>query len=206
MMMKFRVGITGGIGSGKSVISKILRSMSYKVYDADDRAKYLCDNDINLKNKLIESFGCIYNEDGMLDRKKFAAIIFNDKKKLAEANGIIHPVVVKDFIKYTAEEDSKDGIIFVESAILLECPLKDTVDKVLTVRANTSVRLERVVSRDYCTKEQAIARMNAQMNDAIMTSDSNYVIDNDDDKLLIPQIEKMICEINKERKASTQTH
>lgn len=193
--MTKRVGITGGIGSGKSVVSRILRAMGYKVYDADWNSKRLCATDSHLKAALTEAFGHIYNEDGTLNRALFASIIFGHPDQLQKANAIIHPFVTRDFLEYSEKAVSKDGIVFVESAILLECELKKHVEKVITVCAQEDVRLKRIVQRDGCSEESARARINSQMAEEDRAEAADFIVTNNDGDFLTPQIDKIITQL-----------
>ena len=193
--MARRVGITGGIGSGKSVVSKALRTMGYKVYDADSNSKRLCATNETLKNALTNAFGNIYNEDGTLNKALFASIIFNDAAQLAKVNAIIHPFVTKDFLEWSERVFSNNGIVFVESAILIESELKNHVEKVINVSADENERLSRIIKRDRCTEESARARINSQMPERKRAEAADFIIMNGDDDFITPQIEKLLTEL-----------
>lgn len=193
--MARRVGITGGIGSGKSVVSKALRTMGYKVYDADSNSKRLCATSEALKNALTNAFGNIYNEDGTLNKALFASIIFNDAAQLAKANAIIHPFVTKDFLEWSERVFSNNGIVFVESAILIESELKNHVEKVINVSVDENERLSRIIKRDRCTEESARARINSQMPERKRAEAADFIIMNGDDDFITPQIEKLLTEL-----------
>ncbi|MBQ2591557.1 MAG: dephospho-CoA kinase [Paludibacteraceae bacterium] len=193
--MARRVGITGGIGSGKSVVSKALRAMGYKVYDADSNSKRLCATNEALKNALTNAFGNIYNEDGTLNKALFASIIFNDAAQLAKANAIIHPFVTKDFLEWSERVFSNNGIVFVESAILIESELKNHVEKVINVSTDENERLSRIIKRDRCTEESARARINSQMPERKRAEAADFIIMNGDDDFITPQIEKLLTEL-----------
>ncbi len=213
-----RVGITGGMGSGKSVVSRVLRSMGYAVYDADAHSKWLCDYSVPLRAELTSAFGVELFKNGGLDRKLFASLIFSDTEKLALANRIIHPYVVNDFLTYCrhkvgepdlfddGDENRMDGmvrfgderdekkrrVLFVESAILLQCPLRDVTDVNVLVKTGLEERLRRVSMRDGCDREQALRRMNAQMREDAMMAECGFVIHNEEGDKILPQIEEML--------------
>ncbi|MCM8873021.1 MAG: dephospho-CoA kinase [Paludibacteraceae bacterium] len=193
--MARRVGITGGIGSGKSVVSKALRAMGYKVYDADSNSKRLCATNEALKTALTNAFGNIYNEDGTLNKALFASIIFNDAAQLAKANAIIHPFVIKDFLEWSERVFSNNGIVFVESAILIESELKNHVEKVINVSVGENERLSRIIKRDRCTEESARARIDSQMPERKRAEAADFIIMNGDDDFITPQIEKLLTEL-----------
>jgi dephospho-CoA kinase len=190
MSSKRKIGITGGIGAGKSVVSRLLRIMGYAVYDADTESKRLCNSYQPLKEKLIAAFGKdVYNERG-LDKQRFAAVLFSDANRLKKANELIHPVVADNFLKW-AERQDKDTV-FVESAILNESILKDYVDSVILVSAPEELRIERAVKRDKASRSLIEARVRAQAaKEQIEKDGRTRVIVNDSEHLLIPQVEAL---------------
>lgn len=192
MSNKRKIGITGGIGAGKSIVSQLLRIMGYPVYDADTESKRLCNSYQPLKDKLIAAFGKdVYNEKG-LDKQHFAAVLFSDGNNLKKANELIHPVVADDFLRW-AERQDKDTV-FVESAILNESILKDDVDGVVLVSAPEELRIERAIKRDKASRSWIEARVMAQVakdKEQIETDGRTRVIVNDKDHLLIPQVEAL---------------
>lgn len=184
------VGVTGGIGSGKSTVCNVIQSMGFPIFYADTVSKSLCDSNEELKLKLKEAFGDIYTEEGRLNRPLFASIIFTDEQKLHQANEIIHPVVNKEFLAWVQIQSS--NLVFVESAILLESTLQNCVDKVILVLASEDIRIKRVIQRDNITQEQVVQRIKNQTSDDQRKQKAHYFILNDNNELLIPQIEKII--------------
>lgn len=171
------IGITGGIGSGKSTISDMLIEEGYYVFDCDKKAKFLCDIDPYVTKGICDTFGVDMYITGILQRKKLAEIVFNDKKQLEKLNAIVHPKTREymfDFILNHME----DGICFIESAIMFDTDLYELMDKVLTVYAPEDVRIKRVIERNKITKEEVLNRINNQLNEKERLSRSDYIIDN----------------------------
>lgn len=188
------VGVTGGIGSGKTTVCSILQNMAYPVFYADIQSKILCDTNPTLKASLIDAFGSgVYNSFGLLDRPALASIIFSDTQKLHQANQIIHPIVRQAFQTWVLEQDTK--LVFLESAILLESELQHSIDKVLLVSATEPVRIARVMKRDGLTQEQVLARLQKQMPEQERIKKAHYIIQNDNNELLIPQVEQIVKEL-----------
>ena len=188
------IGITGGIGSGKSVAANILNSMGYPVYNSDDRAKILINKDSSLILKIKESFGNVYNTEG-LDRQKMANIVFNNPEKLALLNSIVHPAVGHDFDLWVDKQSS--SLVFKEAAILFETGIYKTLDKVILVTCPLPIKINRVMERDSVSQEDVENRMKNQWSDEQKIKLSDYVIDNSGNKLLIPQVQKILNHLTK---------
>lgn len=188
------IGITGGIGSGKSVAANILNSMGYPVYNSDDRAKILINKDSSLILKIKESFGNVYNTVG-LDRQKMANIVFNNPEKLALLNSIVHPAVGHDFDLWVDKQSS--SLVFKEAAILFETGIYKTLDKVILVTCPLPIKIKRVMERDSVSQEDVENRMKNQWSDEQKIKLSDYVIDNSGNKLLIPQVQKILNHLTK---------
>lgn len=188
------IGITGGIGSGKSVVANILNSMGYPVYNSDDRAKILINKDSNLILKIKESFGNVYNTEG-LDRQKMANIVFNNPEKLALLNSLVHPAVGHDFDLWVKKQSS--SLIFKEAAILFETGIYKSLNKVILVTCPLPIKIKRVMERDSVSQEDVENRMKNQWSDEQKIKLSDYVIDNSGNKLLIPQVQKILNHLTK---------
>lgn len=182
-----KIGITGGIGSGKSVISRILKIMHYPVYDSDYWAKFLMNNDKTIYKALTDKFGPeTYSSEG-INRPFLAQLIFNNKKNLTFVNSIVHPAVGNHFLQWAEEQQS--SIVFIESAILFSSGLNKIIDKTIYVDAPQEIRLQRAILRDNATTEAISARIKNQINgDEYARTHSDYIINNDNTSLLIPQI------------------
>ena len=194
-----KIGITGGIGSGKSTACEIFKLLSVPVFHADDEARNLQNNDLQIKNQLIKLFGeHIYSEDGLLDRKMLAGLIFNDTKSLAKVNAIIHPTVRQNFLKWVEDKQNENYVIY-EAAILLESGYSVDFDRNILILADEKIRIERVMKRDSISEELVKERIKNQMSDIEKINLVDYVLENSDDKLLIPQIIAMDKVIREDR-------
>lgn len=190
-----RIGLTGGVGSGKSVVAEILRIMGFSVYNSDAEAKRLMFNSLILRQQLISSFGdSTYTDEG-LNRAYLADLVFQDPQKLRRLNEIVHPVVRADFLAW-CEHQSAD-LIFVESAILFESGLANHLHRVVCVDAPEIDRLARVRRRDGLSNTQITQRMAAQMQRSELLKNSDYVLCNDESTLLLPQIEEIIAALRR---------
>ena len=181
------IGITGGIGGGKSTLSAKLLAEGYEVYNTDVRAKILQNEHPELIRQMKGLFGdAIYNSQG-LDRAALARIVFGNKELLQQLNKLVHPVVREDFNHWVAQHTS-EKLLFVESAIMFESGLVHSVDKVILMTASEDVRIRRVVKRDGISPEQVKARIDNQMSDGLKIPKSDYVIFSDDN---MPLLDKM---------------
>lgn len=188
--MKKLVAISGGIGSGKSVVSDVLRVMGFPVYDCDAMAKSLMDNSPEIKAKLKEVFGDSVVQDGIIDRKQLAGLVFGNGAALEQLNGIVHPAVVNDVLKWYSAQ--KSSMSFVETAILKESGLVDVVDAVLAVCADKETRISRVERRNGLTRKAVLDRMAMQNDGVAFKGLPVYSIDNNGDMAIIPQIDSLL--------------
>ncbi|MDP5061652.1 MAG: dephospho-CoA kinase [Maribacter sp.] len=172
------VGLTGGIGSGKSTVAAMFKELDVPVYNSDDRAKYLMNTSIYIKEKLIALLGDEAYENGQLNRPYIAKEVFNDSELLANLNGIVHPVVRQDFLAWVKEQDS--CYVIQETALLFENNSQNLYDRIIVVTAPKELRISRVLDRDNSTREQVLARINNQLDDEIKIKSSNFVIENID--------------------------
>ena len=189
-----KIGITGGIGSGKSTVCKIFEVLGIPVYYADDRAKWLMNNDKKLIEGVKSVFGNEAYHDGTLNRPFIADIVFNDKSKLAELNALVHPAVFQDGVAWN-EANANAPYTLKEAAILFESGSYLTVDKIITVFTPKEIRIKRVLMRDDTTREAIEARMDKQMPEEEKIERSDFVIHNDDEHSLIEQVLKIHTEI-----------
>lgn len=182
------VGITGGIGCGKSVVSKIIGLMGYPVYDSDKNAKKIIDESDEIKTSLITRFGTeIYNGTN-LNRKLLAEKIFSDNEARFFVNSLIHPAVLKDFIRWSELNLKKADVVFVESAILFESGFNKYVDKILLVISTDKLRIERVKKRDNALTSEVRKRIQSQISQKELIKKSDFIIENDEKKSLLQQI------------------
>lgn len=189
--MSIKIGITGGIGSGKSVVSKLLQLMGVPVYIADVESKRLTETDLDIRAALISLLGDEVYQDGKLNRPLLASYIFGNKDNLTMVNGIIHPRIKDDFRRWV-QSHSSYPIVGIEAAILIEAGFTEDVDQVVLVYAPQEIRLRRAVSRDACAAEQIQQRMRNQMPDEDKMAFAHHIIYNDDKQALIPQLGALI--------------
>ena len=184
--MATMIGLTGGIGSGKSVVAKIFATIGILVFNADEAAKRIMQTSPAIKTKLIEQFGTdIYNAHG-LDKEKLAAIVFNDPFQLQLLNAIVHPVTIQAAKDWAAKQNSP--YVIKEAALIFESGAADGLFKVIGVTAPLSLRTYRVMQRDGITKDQVDARMRNQISDTIKMRLCDYVIDNNNQQMVLPQV------------------
>lgn len=190
-----KIGITGGIGSGKSTITNILSVLKIPVYIADAESKRLTETSPTIKEKLIHMFGADMYKNECLDKKLLASYIFNDKEKLEQVNSIIHPEVEQDFRNWV-QKNKKSPIIAKEAAILFESGFDKFVDKTIMVYTPLETRIERTMHRDNCNRETVLARIKNQMPDEEKAKLSDFVVVNDNSSSLIEQILNILAELN----------
>lgn len=192
------IGLTGGIGSGKSTVAKFIEEMGFPVYYSDVRAKEIVNDDELLKKGIIELLGeKAYDENGLYDRKYVAEIVFNDEELLKKLNGMIHPAVKYDFEKWVGNQTTE--FVFKETALLFELKLNESCFKSVLVTADDNLRLKRVMDRDGKTYREVENVMNKQMPEKDKIKIADFVIFNNDgmDELqaetenVIRQIEKL---------------
>jgi dephospho-CoA kinase len=188
-----RIGITGGIGAGKSIVSKIIESMGFPVFNSDDEAKKIINSHPAVKAELIALFGnSIYSNDE-LNRPKLAKLIFNDPSLREKVNEIIHPRVRLEFDRFVSGSSSQ--LIFNEAAILFETGAYKQFDDTVLITSPIELRIERLIARDNSSREEIEARMKAQWSDDQKQQLADYVIINDEVNPLLSQIEKVISDL-----------
>lgn len=190
------IGITGGIGSGKSVVSNILRTLDIPVYDSDNRAKWLNDNSKTIKKGLTELFGEGLYDGNELRHDRLAAAIFSSKEMLTLVNGIIHPEVKNDFLSWKNKYDG--NICAIESAILYSSGFDSLCDKIIHVDAPVDIRIQRVMARDASSVEAVKKRILSQAKEYKLALSADFTIINAEPHLLIPQVIKLVNEIRGE--------
>lgn len=182
------IGITGGIGSGKSTVAKIFSILGIPIYYADDRAKWLMQNNFGLVKKIKESFGReSYTSDGSLDRVFLAKHVFANQEKLNQINSLVHPAVGEDFAAWAEKQHTP--YVLKEAALLFETKSYQNLYRTINVSAPLKLRITRILMRDpYRSEEQVNAIIDKQMPDEEKNKLADFVIKNGDNKLLIPQV------------------
>ena len=181
------IGLTGGIGSGKTTVAKIFKSLGIPVYNSDERAKFLMNHSTELITNIKKELGEASYKNERINREYIASVIFNDKTKLQTINSLVHPVVAKDFEQWTNQQTTAPYVIK-EAAILIESGSYKYVDKIIVVTAPIEVRVKRVLQRDNTTKEEVQARLNNQISEKERQSYADYIVKNDGEHSLIKQV------------------
>ncbi len=182
-----KVGLTGGIGSGKSFVAALFAEFGVPVYEADKEAKMLIEVDPEIVAAYKSFFGnSIYTPLG-LNRKMVASIVFGDQALLERVNAVVHPVVARHFDEWLKQHSDAPYVIH-EAAILFESRSNELMDKVITVSASEAIRIARVMERDGVGEEAVRSRINNQMKEEERIAKANFVIVNDESQLLIPQV------------------
>ena len=183
------VGLTGGIGSGKTTIAAVFNALGIPVYNADAAAKRLMNEDEVLKRQLLDMFGEGLYKKNQLDRAYLANIVFGNKEKLKALNNLVHPLTIADATQWFQKQTSPYAIK--EAALIFESDSWKDLDAVIGVSAPETVRIQRVMKRDNIDAQQVAARMTQQMDEAQKMSKCDYIITNDDVSLVMPQILKI---------------
>ena len=190
-----RIGITGGIGSGKSVVSRLMRLLDVPVYISDEESKRLVATDEAIRKELTSLLGPEVYVGGSLNKPFLAAYLFSDENHAARVNAIIHPKVKDDFRQWVKRH--KDSpVVAMESAILIEAGFTDVVDRVVSVYAPKEVRLRRAMLRDGVSREAVESRMGHQMDDERKRDLADYVVTNDGESPLIPQVLSLLASLS----------
>ncbi|MCM1300169.1 MAG: dephospho-CoA kinase [Alistipes senegalensis] len=171
-----KVGVTGGIGSGKSTVCRLFAQRGIAVYDSDREAKRLMSESADLRIAVVRRFGAdIYQED-VLDRARLAACVFSDAQALADLNALVHPAVMRDFAQWADAQPSP--YVILESAILFEAGLQGYVDRTVAVLAPAELRIQRACRRDRCDEAHVRSRMAAQMSDDELCTRADFTMVN----------------------------
>lgn len=194
----FKIGITGGIGSGKSLICKIFSAFGVPVYDADSRARWLTNNHPNLISSLKNIFGeKAYTANQELDRSFISNIVFKEPSKLTILNELVHPLVALDFDTWV-KKNEENRYVLKEAALIFESGSNESLDKVINVSAPEALRLQRVLLRDvHRNKEQVLEIMAKQLKEEERKAKADFNIINDGSALVIPQVWKLHQLLNK---------
>ncbi len=185
--MSIRVGVTGGIGSGKTLVCKVIETLGYPVFYSDIVAKTITDTDPLVITQVKKIFGDGIYYNGMLNRKKVAKLVFTNNDLLAGLNSIVHPAVARAFEQWCLQNSSSQ-LVFKEAAILFETGVYLELHKTILITAPEDIRIKRVIERDGCTESEVRARMANQMTDEEKKRLADFTIDNSSNQLLLPQI------------------
>jgi dephospho-CoA kinase len=181
-----KIGLTGGIGSGKTTVARIFEVLGIPVYYADDAAKKLMNDNEDLKNSIIKAFGTNAYFNNKLNREFLSNVVFNDIEKLNVLNSIVHPATINDAIKWFKNQNS--FYVIKEAALIFESGSQKELDFVIGIKSPVELRIQRAMSRDHISAEQVQSRMNKQMDEDEKMRLCDYVILNDEFEMLIPQV------------------
>ena len=184
------IGLTGGIGSGKSTVSRLFETMGIPVYTADTESKKLINISPQIREQLMAKFGSQLYKNGEIDKAMLASLIFGNEENLRYANSVIHPVVFDDFRQWAEQQTQSFAVI--ESAILFDSGFYKSVDVTVNVSAPLEMRIRRVEERDKFSRESIEARINSQMSEEERNRLSDYTIFNDERHALLPQVENLL--------------
>ncbi|HYC39381.1 MAG TPA: dephospho-CoA kinase [Chitinophagaceae bacterium] len=181
-----KIGLTGGIGSGKTTVARIFEVLGIPVYYADDAAKQLMNTDVSLREAIETEFGKEAYREGRLDREYLAGIVFSNPEKLETLNALIHPATIRDADDWMARQNSP--YVIKEAALLFESGASAYLDSIIGVYAPVSLRIRRVQVRDGVGEEEVRRRMSRQIEESIKMKLCNFVIRNDEEELVTPQV------------------
>jgi dephospho-CoA kinase len=181
-----RIGITGGIGSGKSTVAQIFNVLGIPVYSSDDAAKRLMNEDKELKNNIVKSFGKESYSNGKLNRKYLAEQAFRDRTKIELLNSLVHPATIKDATGWMEKQTAP--YVIKEAALIFESGSDKFLDAVIGVKSPLSLRIERTMKRNNVTANEIEARIKLQMDEDEKMALCDYIIVNDERQMLIPQV------------------
>lgn len=184
--MIIKVGITGGIGSGKTTVAKVFEVLGVPVYYADEAAKRLMNEDEILKGEIQHHFGKECYVEGKLNRKYLSELVFTNDKKLALLNSIVHPATIADAQKWMQQQTTPYAVK--EAALIFESGSQQELDYVIGVFTPIPMRIQRVIKRDQLSREEIKARMDKQMDESIKMRLCDFVITNDEQQMVIPQV------------------
>ena len=188
-----KLGVTGGIGSGKTSVCRVFSVLGIPVFSADNEAREVMDIDTSIMLRINTIAGKNLYSSGNLDRSELAKLIFNNSRLLEKVNSLVHPVVFSRFREWVKRQDAP--YVIMEAAILFESGADKIVDRIMTVVAPVEQRIERVIRRNMLTSDQVMERMRNQLDDEIRIQRSDYVVSNSENDMIIPVILKIHGEL-----------
>ena len=195
-----KIGLTGGIGSGKSTVARIFEILGIPVYYADAAAKRLMNTDPALREQIIAAFGAEAYTGGELNRQYLAQQVFHDEKKLAGLNSLVHPATIHDAEKWIAAQTSPYTVK--EAALIFESGSDKLLDYVIGVSAPQELRIQRTMQRDHISREEVLKRIHQQMDEKLKMKQCNFIVYNDEEQPVLPQVlalHRQLLELAKEQ-------
>ncbi|WP_134090657.1 dephospho-CoA kinase [Olivibacter sp. XZL3] len=187
---KLRIGVTGGIGTGKTTVCRIFEALGYPIFYADTEAKHVMVSDPELVEQIKAAFGEeVYTKEGNLDRKLLSSMVFHDRAKLDALNALVHPATLRAYENWERQQDAP--LSFKEAALLFETGSYRLSDYNILVIAPQELRVKRVMERDQVTRESVLDRIDKQMSDEAKRELADFIIDNNENSALIPQVLKV---------------
>lgn len=187
--MSLRIGITGGIGSGKSTVAGIFKVLGIPVFDADTETRLIMESDKGLRTAIMETFGAGMYKDGRLDRKQLSSIVFKDPFRLEQLNALVHPFAIAAAESWAGKQTAP--YVVKEAALFFEAGSAAGLNYMIGVFAPEHLRIKRVMERDQTTRDEVLSRMQRQIQEEIKMRLCDFVVLNDDQHLLIPQVLKL---------------
>ncbi len=182
-----KIGITGGIGSGKTTVCKVFQLQQIPVFYADSQAKIIMQTDQQLVNSIKAAFGSdVYSAEGILNRSRLAAIVFSDEEKLKKLNSLVHPAVFRAFDKWVEQQNAP--YVMKEAALLFESNSYKDCDYIILVKAPQHLKIARIIERDAVPESDVLKRMSKQLSDEEKELRSDFIIYNDEQQMLVPQV------------------
>lgn len=191
-----RVGLTGGIASGKSTVAKLFELLSVPVYDSDARAKKIIHTSDAIRQQIIQHFGQeSYKQDGSYNRSYIADIVFQNKEKLLQINQIVHPAIFTDQNQWIEKQTA--AYVIIESALIYQTNTQDNYHKIIVVHAPDDIRLQRIITRDHLTLQEAKTRLNSQQDQSFLMQQADILIANDEQSLIeqVMRIHRQLSEM-----------
>ncbi|HEX6916294.1 MAG TPA: dephospho-CoA kinase [Chitinophagaceae bacterium] len=202
-----KVGLTGGIGSGKSVVAEVFGVLGIPVFDADSAARELMEHDTELISAIIREFGEATYQDGKLNRKYLAAQVFGNEYKLARLNALVHPAAIRAALDWADKQQAP--YVIKEAALMFEAGSASSLEYVIGVYAPKNLRIQRVMDRSSMTRAEVLERMQNQVDDNIKMRLCDFVIVNDEQQMILPQVLKIheqLLKISNEYNTSKHQH
>lgn len=192
-----KIGITGGMGSGKSFVCSIIENLGYPMFYSDKEAKWLMENNASLIAEIKKNVGNNAYTNNKINKEAIRKYIFNREKNREKLNDIVHPAVYNHFENWT-QQFTSNTLIFNESALLIETGSFKRFDKIILITASEELKIKRLIQRENITKEEIILRMKSQLSDEEKKVYADYIIENNEKELLLPQIISVLDQLNKD--------